>query len=364
MYRAAFVLALLASTPVLADDMPMGDPEAAGLNLAPLAQLPAAISRGEFPRTNAVLVMKNGRLVYEAYFGEGSQDALHDSRSAMKSVTSLAIGLAIADGAIRSVSQSAFELLDHLRPFANDSDVKRAITIQDLLTMSSALACDDDDPDSPGNEAFLQAQRDWARWVVDLPTSPEYRRDASGLGPWHYCTAGTFLLGRVLEAAMDGPADEYIEQRLFEPLDIHDWYFPHTPSGEHMTGGGIRLRARDLAKLAWLLVDRGWWHGKHVVPDSWIDAALTPRRTAYEGTRYGYLFWQQQYRTTCGTASAWYMAGNGGNAILAFRELGAAVVIARANYNAPGMHEETEAMLVKHILPSLLCRAPNAGQRP
>ena len=349
MYGMALVAALLASAPAFADDIA-------------LPGLPAAIARGDFPRTNAVLVMKEGRLVHEAYFGEGGPEILNDTRSAMKSVTSLAIGMAIDDRAIRSVSDRAFELLDDMRPFANDSAAKREITVEDLLTMSSALACDDDDPASPGNEAVLQQQHDWARWVVDLPTAPDYRRDAAGLGPWRYCTAETFLLGRVLEAAMDGPADEYIQQRLFAPLEIQDWYFPHTPSGQHMTGGGIRLRARDLAKLAWLLVDRGWWHGKHVVSDSWIDAALTPRRNAYPGTRYGYLFWQQDFRTDCGTAAAWYMAGNGGNWILAFRELRAAVVIARTNYNAPHMHEETEAMLVKHILPALLC--PNSGQRP
>ena len=349
MYCLAVVFSLFASVSAFAQD-------------AALPGLSEAIARGEFPKTNAVLVMKDGRVIYEGYFGQGGPEVLNDTRSAMKSVTSLAIGLAVDAGAIRTVSERAFDLLDDLRPFANDSPAKREITIQDLLTMSSALACDDDDPHSPGNETNLQAQRDWSRWVVDLPTAEEYRRDASGLGPWHYCTAGTFLLGRVLEAAVDAPADEFIQERLLAPLDIRDWYFPHTPSGQHMTGGGIQLRPRDLAKLAWLLVDRGWWKGKHVVPDSWIDAALTPRRNAYPGTRYGYLFWQQDFSTQCGRASAWYMAGNGGNWILAFRELRAAVVIARSNYNATGMHEETETMLTKHILPSLLC--PNSGQRP
>ena len=320
-----------------------------GLLATPLAELGAAIGRGEFPKTDAVLVMKDGQLVYEGYFGRGGPEVLVDTRSAMKSVTSLAIGLAIDDRAIHSVADRAFDVLDDLRPFANDSSTKREITIEDLLTMSSALACDDDDPESPGNEANLQQQRDWARWVVDLPAVEGYR------GRWRYCTAGTFLLGRVLEGAVDGPADEYIQQRLFAPLDIRDWYFPHTPTGQHMTGGGIQLRPRDLAKLAWLLVDRGWWNGRHVVPDSWIDAALTPRRNAYPGTRYGYLFWQQDFSTQCGRASAWYMAGNGGNWILAFRELRAAVVIARSNYNAERMHQETETMLTKHILPALMC---------
>ena len=53
----------------------------------------------------------------------------------------------------------------HLRPFAHDGPPKAAITIEDLLTMSSALACDDDDPDSPGNEEHMYPRREWARWA-------------------------------------------------------------------------------------------------------------------------------------------------------------------------------------------------------
>jgi CubicO group peptidase (beta-lactamase class C family) len=105
-----------------------------------------------------------------------------------------------------------------------------------------------------------------------------------------------------------------------------------------------------------MLVDHGNWNGKQVVPSSWVDQALTVRRTAYPGLGYGYLFWWHEYQTACGKATGWYMSGNGGNAILAFRELNAAIVIARTNYNTRGMHQQTTDMLEKHILPALMCR--------
>ena len=74
--------------------------------------------------------------------------------------------------------------------------------------MSSALDCDDDD-DSPGNELGMYPRPVWARWAVDLPVKAGYTRDAAGRGPFAYCTAGTFLLGQILQRAAGQPVDRY-----------------------------------------------------------------------------------------------------------------------------------------------------------
>src|ERR1700683_4724937 len=87
----------------------------------PLIGFAPAIARGDFPKTDAVVIMSGGRLAYEAYFGTGSRARLNDTRSAMKSVTALAAGLAIADGAIPSVKSRAFSYMADLAPFAHDS---------------------------------------------------------------------------------------------------------------------------------------------------------------------------------------------------------------------------------------------------
>ena len=63
-----------------------------------------------------------------------------------------------------------------------------------------------------------------------------------------------------------------------------------------MTGGGLRLRSRDLAKLGWMLADDGRWNGRQIVPKAWVDAALTVRRNAYPGQDYGYFFWKRSRR--------------------------------------------------------------------
>ncbi|MGO9932691.1 MAG: serine hydrolase domain-containing protein [Steroidobacteraceae bacterium] len=326
-----------------------------GADPQPLKRLAAAIGRGDFPKTTSVLIVYRNRLIYEGYFGDGGPELLNDTRSATKSITSLAVGAAIRDGKIASVSAPAFGFLADLAPFQNDTPLKREVTIEDLLTMSSALACDDNVELSPGNEDRMHEQQHWARWAVDLPTKPDYERDVTGRGPFSYCTAGAFLLGQIIQRAARTPVDQYIEQNVLKPLGISKWEWPRSPAGEVMTGGGLRLRSRDLAKIGWMLVNDGR-SGTHIIlPDSWIRAAMTAHRRANAEQGYGYLFWQRTYTSKCGAISGWYMAGNGGNAVVVLKDLGAAIVISRRNYNTRGMHQQTVDLLERYVLAALPC---------
>src|SRR5215472_5387175 len=152
------------------------------------------------------------------------------------SAKALAAGIAIAEQAIPSVETPVLPYFRELAPFANDTPDKEKITVADLLTMSSALDCNDDDDKSPGNEDNMHPQRDWTRWAVDLPTMKGYARDASGLGPWRYCTTNAFLLGQVLERATRQRADRYVEGTILLPLGISRWQWSWSPAGEPMTG--------------------------------------------------------------------------------------------------------------------------------
>jgi CubicO group peptidase (beta-lactamase class C family) len=328
---------------------------ASGLDAKPLADLERAIAREEYPKTTSVLIIRDGNLVYEHYFGAGSQSLLNNTRSATKFVTTLALGAAIGDRAIPSEQVPAFSFLSDLKPFKNDSPVKDAITLSDMLSMSSALACDDNDDNSPGNEDNMHSKKDWTRWAVDLPTMAGYARDASGSGPWRYCTANAFLIGQIIQRATHVPVDRYTEEHILRPLGISQWNWSYSPAHEAMTGGGLELRSPDLAKIAWMVVSGGRWGGRQIVPESWIEAALTMRRDSRPGQHYGYFIFEEDYPTACGTLPVWYMAGNGGSQILMLRDLNAAIVITRTAYNVRGSSAQTADMLKKYLLPALPC---------
>jgi CubicO group peptidase (beta-lactamase class C family) len=321
----------------------------------------ASVARGDYPRTTSVLLERGGTVLYERYFDHTGPATLHDTRSVSKSITALAVGVAIAEGKLPSIGSAAFEPLADLRPFENDGPAKAGITLRDFLTMSSALACDDDDESSPGNELNMYPRREWARWAVDLPLRPSYQRDAEGLGAFYYCTAGTFLLGQILARATGEPVDRYIESRLLAPLGIRELEWARSPSGEVMTGGMLRLSTRDLAKVGRLVLQQGNWSGTQVVPAEWVRQATSFQRKPNRAEdpngelEYGYLFWGRQYQTPCGRVAGWFMSGNGGNHVLALPSLDAIAVVTRVGYNTRGMHAETFRLLEQQLLPKLPC---------
>jgi CubicO group peptidase (beta-lactamase class C family) len=332
-----------------------------------LAQRPAAataryagvapsIAGGDAPNTTSVLVMRGGAIEYERYFAGTGPETLQDPRSVGKSITALAVGVAIERGAIPGVTAQAFAYLKDLEP--KPDPIKAAITIEDLLTMSSALDCNDDDAASPGNEARMYPRRSWAPWAAGLPVQGRYQRDASGRGPWHYCTAGSFLLGQILERATRQPADRFIAESVLRPIGITRWQFNRSPTGEVLTGGQLRLRTRDLAALGWLVRSRGRWKGRPVVPEDFVRKALTiHRQTPYFEEDYGYQLWRHTYQSPCGQLTGWQMSGNGGNKVVIFDALDAVVVVTRTHYNQrAAMHLQSTRLIEGHILPDL-CRA-------
>ena len=341
--------------PRLSDGLEVATPGSVGLRGPPLASLREAVVRGSFPNTTSVLIAKDGRLVFEEYLGDGSREHLNDTRSAMKSVTALAIGAAVADGTLESVNESAFQWLSDLAPFEHEGPLKQGITIADFLTMSSALDCDDGEPSSPGNEENMYPLDNWSRWAADLPVKRGYRRNPAGRGPFSYCTAGSFLLGQILQRALGESVDDYIDRRLFGPLGItvHEWY--RSPSGEVMTGGGLRLRSRDLIKLGLLVLSNGRWEGDQVIPASWISEMLTVRHEVDADLSYGFLFWRRAYESPCGRLTGWFMSGNGGNVVVIIPSESVVAVVTRRHYNEPDMHRQTLALLEDHILGGLTC---------
>ncbi|MCP3140108.1 serine hydrolase domain-containing protein [Pyxidicoccus xibeiensis] len=344
------------------DDLTAADPASLGIDPAPLAAMQTALQQGTYPKTTSVLIVKSGRLVYEGYFDGAEPGTLHDTRSSMKSVTALAVGLALQDGHLTSVDAPVFTHFADLRPFAHEDALKDQVTVADLLTMSSALDCNDDVPESPGNEENMYPLQSWVRWAVDLPMKRDYTRDASGRGPFAYCTAGSFLLGQLLQRTSGEPVDRYLERRLFAPLGITRMEWPRSPTGEVMTGGGLRLASRDLARLNWMLFAGGRWAGKQVLPEAWVREALTVHRKANEQQDYGYQFWRRDLASRCGVSSAWYMSGNGGNAMLQLPDQDAVVIVTRRNYNGRGMHQQTVRLLEDHVLKALPCERATTRQ--
>ncbi len=357
---AALVAATFAAhsaPPAAAADSRSVAPADAGAFAGAFAAAQAAIERGDFKAITSVLVAKDGKVVYEHYF-DGDAQTRRNTRSATKTVAGMLAGLAIEDGALASASR-VFDVLpvQYRRRMANPDPRKDAITVEDLLTMSSLVECDDENQFSRGNEERMYLVEDWVQFYADLPVQgfPAWMpkpADSPHGRSFRYCTAGVTTLGATIQAAVREPLQAYAQRRLFDPLGIEapEWQF--SPLGLAQAGGGLGLRTRDLWTLAQLYLDGGRHGGRQLVPADWVRRSLSPQATAREDADYGYLWWLMKVPDGGRTVVMPAMAGTGGNDIFLVPGRRAVVVITTANYNERQPHQYTFKLL-QALLPAL-----------
>ena len=363
-YSAVLISSIAASPQAVSPAKPAlnewstASPAESGLSEARLRALDAAIRSGDFKKIGSVLIARHGKLAYEGYF-DGDASTLRDTRSATKSITDVLIGIAIDRHKLAGVDAKVLSLLpERARKLQNPDPRKASITVEDFLTMSSPLECDDWNDASRGNEERMYLVEDWAQFIFDLPIrgrmhagehpeAPAYGRNFS------YCTGGVFTLSEVIEKATGLRTDHYATEVLFQPLGISNVEWVYSPMDVPQTGGGLRLTSRDLLKIAQLYLNDGEWQGKRIVSKEWVHRSTQPHARIDDTTEYGYLWWLKSFKSGERDYPAFFMSGNGGNKVAVIPALDMAVVITSTNYNTRGMHEQTEKILTDYVLSAI-----------
>ena len=275
--------------PLPEDGWPTSTPAAQGLDEAPLTELVRLIRKGErFPDLHGLLVVRNGYLVVEEYLAGYGPEDLHTLQSVSKSFTSALIGIAIDRGAIRSVDERVVEFFPNLDGIGNLDDRKRAMRLEDLLTMRGGTDYHERGADSP-HSRLNRMSSGWTRFILGRPM---VRQPGTH---FQYDSGGVILLSELLRRRTGDHADAFAAKHLFPALGIEKARWFTNREGHPHTGGGLDLRPRDTAKLGLLYLRGGRWGGRQVVSRGWIEAStrrhvdLTGQRDRVAG--YGYLWW-------------------------------------------------------------------------
>jgi CubicO group peptidase (beta-lactamase class C family) len=292
-----------------------------------LAQLEERIEDGELGKIRALALEVGGEVVYRKRFGKGELGDRVDIKSAGKTITGLAVGAAIADGDLPGLDVAVWPYLGSTRgaPF-------NAITVRDLMNMSSALDCNDWERRSPGQEERMYRTRVWRDFALGLPARA-FDRDERGFGPFSYCTAGVFLLGQVVEKAVGERFDLYVQERVFTPLGIDGADWRRSRTGEVQSGGQLTISDEALLKIARMVMDGGQWEGQEILPAKWLREMLKPTHQMSEHVHYGNLWWFSAIRSQRGFEGAAMMKGNGGNIVALVPTLDAVLVVQSESYN-------------------------------
>jgi CubicO group peptidase (beta-lactamase class C family) len=281
------------------------------------------------PEIHALLIARRGHLLLEEYFHGFSRDKLHTLRSAGKSISGTVIGAAIHAGAPLRLDSRVYQVMNGGTFPAGLEPRKRAMTLDNLLTMSSGHYCDDTDDKAPGNEDYINDDLQPANIVgyfMSVPMATDPGNNSV------YCSMQPHLALAVLAEATHESPLRIFDRLVARPMQIGDYSWPLDANGRPYGGGSVSLRARDFMKFGELMRNDGIWHGRRILDASYAKAAVAPQyhlRNIY----YGYLWWVEYYPYKGRKVLGYSMRGAGGQLVFVIPELDLVVTTMGGNYS-------------------------------
>ncbi|AKN30041.1 beta-lactamase [Clostridium carboxidivorans P7] len=276
------------------------------------------IVNSSYNNTAGIIVLKDGKTLYENYFnGYTAASTLHVF-SVTKSIISILIGIAIDKGYIKSIDQKVLN-------FFPDYEVKRGektiqnVTLKDMLTMTAPYKYESE----PYTEYFTS--HNWVNSALDLLGGK------GKIGEFKYTPViGPDIFSGILVKTTGQSVLDFATENLFSPLGINvcgnvvfhnkeeqlAWYeeknvkgWVADPQGVNTAGWGLTLTPMDMAKIGQLYLNKGIWNGKQIVPTWWIEESIK-EHSKWGKLSYGYLWWIIDHKEHIYAA-----LGDGGNTI-------------------------------------------------
>jgi CubicO group peptidase (beta-lactamase class C family) len=244
--------------------------------------------------------------------------------SVAKSFTSVAIGLALEEGALH-LDDKVISFFPSQLP-ANVDDKLAAMTVEDLLTMRTGQAAE------TSGARWRGLKTSWTAEFFKIPLvhSPG--------AAYVYTSAASYMLSALLTRATGKTLHDYLRPRLFEPLGIEGEQWDVAPDGINPGGNGLTCKPEDLLKFGVLHLHGGVWEGRRILPAEWIASAT--RRRGDDG--YGYHWFT-------GAQGAFFAMGLFGQLIAVFPRFDAVIVMNNAIQHTEACSKILIPMLERHL---------------
>lgn len=288
-------------------------PEQTGVRSEGLLKMLSALSDGGGIYPHSVVVLKDGKLIARADWTPFSSRYLHVSHSLCKSVTAMAVGIAVKEKYL-SEDEKITEIFSDKLP-ENIHESMSDITLKHLLTMSSGVKF---------NEAGALSGN---KWIEKFLSSEVLFKPGSD---FRYNSLNSYMLAAAVCGRTGISLSEYLGRRLFTPMGITDFYWEKSPDGIEKGGWGLYMSVYDYAKLGQLYLDGGVWNGISLVPEEWVKKSVSPLISkpdspCYEG--YGYQTWLSKNR------DGFVFSGMFGQNVFVFPKRNMVIAMTAGSYN-------------------------------
>ena len=305
-------------TPLVREDWSVSTPEEQGLDASLVAEL--YLNAAELETLYSLLVIKNGYLVAEDYFNEGSIDQKDRLQSVTKSFTSALVGIALEQGCLSSVDQKMLDFFPEVVEEITDPR-KEQITVRNLLEMRAGYPNEEDD--QALWDGLLSGH--YPPLIEDFPlvSDPGTR--------FRYSNLSSNWLGIIVDRSCGMNLKAYAQENLFSHLDVEPGEWGQDAEGHNNGCGDLHLAARDAAKFGLLYLNDGVFEGNQVIPKDWVEDSLqtysvneafVKRVGDFRDIGYGYQWWS----ANAGDTHVNFAWGHGGQLIVLVEDLDMVVV--------------------------------------
>lgn len=350
-------------------DLPRSTPAQEGVEAQALVEFMDSLLNVPETEIHHVMVLRHGKVIAELHPSPFAAGQLHTLYSASKTFVSMAIGFAIDENRLRLTDRVVGFFPEKLPDSIGDNLAQ--MTVRDVLMMASGIVPDWE---------MRNVADDWVSTWLAKPVAEPGKR-------FKYDSMCTFMLSAIVQQVTGMTTFDYLQKKLFAPLNITCIDWEQSPDGMSTGGWGLRLHAEDEAKLGVLLLNKGRWNGRQLISEQWIEQASSKQIDCAEVTTpptdgnqgYGYQLWRSKRPGSFRADGAW------GQYIVMLPDLDVVVVIngmsARGhaelaciwNQLVPGIHDGVIAhdkgakklrqLCTRAALPTLKGHKKSKGQR-
>jgi CubicO group peptidase (beta-lactamase class C family) len=279
-------VSLLAAAPRAPFSFPRSAPEAQGMASADILGFVEEAEQ-KLDALHSLMIVRHGKVVAEGWWAPYAANEPHMMFSLSKSFTSTGIGLVVAEGKVQ-VDDPILKFFPDLAPPEPSANLK-AMRVRDLLTMSTGHHDED-----VRNFAY-NSDDDVVKLFLARPVSHKPGTF------FFYNTPASYVLSAIVQKVSGQPLVDYLGPRLFEPLGIESPKWDASKQGVSLGGFGLNIKTEDIARFGQLVLQKGEWQGKQLVPAAWVEAATarqmsngsSPTSDWEQG--YGYQFWRSRH---------------------------------------------------------------------
>ncbi|HEY3883921.1 MAG TPA: serine hydrolase, partial [Vicinamibacterales bacterium] len=239
-------------------------------------------------RARGVLVLQDGRIRLERYVSPDTPTTRWNSFSVAKSITSTLVGAAMKDGAIRSLDDPVTRYIRGLRGSVYD-----AVTVRQLLTMTSGVKWNEDYTDPHSDVAQMYAQPPDPGFDMTVSYVRKLQREAPPGTKWVYKTSETNLVGVLVQEATRKHLADYLSEKIWRPYGMQrdaEWMIDDV--GDEQGGCCLAMTLDDYGRFGQFILDGARINGTSIVGDNWLpEATRTQVSTGAPGAGYGYQWW-------------------------------------------------------------------------